>query len=116
MSNEKNDTKAPLRLDRNITNPKRGKYALIKLRQVDQKGLLCDGCDPDTFVVPAEAVDFGDTPDTDFFVIRLKDKYAGPALLAYAQAANSDGEREYANDVKQLAFDAAQHRNKRKPD
>lgn len=104
-----------MRLDRNITNPKRGKYALIKLRvdtPVHHAGKVADGR---TLRVKPEAVDFGDTLDSDFFVIRLKDKYAGPALTAYANAAAKD-DPEYAAEISALAWAAQRHPNRRSPD
>ena len=39
----------------------------------------------------------------EHFVIMLKDAYARAALLAYAQAAMDDGNKEYAIDIKELA-------------
>lgn len=62
-----------------------------------------------------KAVDFGDSEDTDFFVIRLKDKYAAAALLAYANEARKD-DPEYADDILKLANIAMLHGDKRKPD
>ena len=100
-----------MKLDRNITNPRRGKYALIKLRESTVKLDRDRGC----LMVNESAVDFGDTADSDFFVIRLKDKYAAAALTAYAQAAMID-DPEYAKEVLALAVLAATHPNKRKPD
>ncbi len=85
-----------MKLDRNINPDGRGKYALIKLREL--------------------YIDHGDTPDTEFFVIRLKDKYAEAALRAYADAAIIDGESEWGLEVGALAAKAAAHPNKRKPD
>lgn len=99
-----------MKLDRNITNPRRGKYALIKLRTAriiqDNTGML---------TLTPESVDFGNTDDTDFFVIRLKDIHAGPALEAYAKSAEAD-DREYANEIFKLAAMARNHPNRRKPD
>ncbi len=99
-----------MKLDRNITNPKRGKYALIKLRD----------CVPvrsaEGITFPVEAVDFGDTEDTDFFVIRLKDKYASVALRAYALAAGQDGQTEYADEIHLLADQSLFHPNRKLPD
>jgi hypothetical protein len=109
-----------MKLDRNITNPKRGKYALIKLRiaqpeitatHVDKDGNVT----PVGYEIPASAVDFGDTEDSDFFVLRLKDKYASAALYAYARAAHQDGQTEYAAEVQMLADDALCHPNKQTP-
>ncbi len=98
-----------MKLDRNITNPKRGKYALIKLRDcVPVRG-------PEGITFPVEAVDFGDTEDSDFFVIRLKDKYARAALEAYAEAASQD-DLEYGHEVYKLAQMALSHPNRKRPD
>ena len=106
-----------MRLDRNTTNPRRGKYALIKLREALPTTVCRFPFRPtDKVQVPLKAVDFGDTDDTDFFVIRLRDKYAQPALEAYAMAARADGEQEYANEVAVLAIRARNHKGKRKPD
>lgn len=100
-----------MKLDRNINEDGRGKYALIKLRTAGIKTYTqTDGW----LAVKADAVDFGNG-DSDFFVIRLKDKYAAPALAAYALAAYPDDE-EYALEVLNLAKSAAEHPNKRQPD
>lgn len=104
-----------MKLDRNTTNPPRGKYALLRLREWPH------GWSPKCqaafeLLKEAGAIDFGDGPDTEFFVIRLKDQYAGPALLAYARAAREDGELEYSLEVEMLAFKAIRHPLKRKPD
>lgn len=103
-----------MKLDRNITSPKRGKYALIKLRTAElyPSPPYKPG---DSISVAAEHVDFGDTEDTDFFVIRLKDKYAAKALKAYAEAAAAD-DTEYADEVYALALKASEHPNRKIPD
>lgn len=100
-----------MKLDRNITNPRRGKYALIKLRN-DTPMETGGG---QYLTVKKESVDFGDTEDSDFFVIRLKDKYAASALIAYAAAAAPD-DAEYAAEIHALADIARLHPNRRKPD
>lgn len=109
-----------MKLDRNITNPRRGKYALIKLRDttvtpMDKTRAVGDNL---MLVIDPTAVDFGDTEDSDFFVIRLKDKYAEQALMAYALAALADNpdDPEYGQEIAELARLAASHPNKRKPD
>lgn len=104
-----------MKLDRNITNPRRGKYALIKLREVGTliHKFIVHGSGYH-FSVPEQAVDFGDTEDSDFFVMRLKDKYAGAALMAYAREAAKD-DKEYAEEVRELALKAMNHKNKKRP-
>lgn len=87
-----------MKLDRNTVFPKRGKYALVKLRS--DTPVETGGGQYLTF--KKESVDFGIIPHTEFFVIRLRDKYAGPALHAYAEAAKAD-DPEYAAEVDALA-------------
>lgn len=65
--------------------------------------------------VPVASVDFGNTPDTEFFVIRLKDKHAATALAAYATSAYQ-GDIEYAHEVMELASRAFHNPNKKQPD
>lgn len=95
-----------MRLDRNSNG--RGKYALIKNRRLDELR------SPDTKELPidieqalktlAEAgvLDVGDSPSAEFFVMRLKDRFAGPALATYSQHAAAV-DLEYAHEVSQLA-------------
>lgn len=101
-----------MKLDRNISEIKRGKYALIKLRSAVIQELVED-CS--RVHISKSDIDYGDTDDSDFFVIRLKDKYAAPALAAYAMAAVDD-DPEYGSEVLELARRAAEHPNRRRPD
>lgn len=105
--------KGTMRLDRNVNTDGRGKYALIKLRSTGEltPALMEDGA---KFVIDPDHVDFGDTPETDFFTIRLKDKFAGPALRAYAEAAMED-DPEYAMEIIALA-EKAEAGARRMPD
>lgn len=107
-----------MKLDRNITNPRRGKYALIKLRECTVKRCTIapnEADEPTMLLVPESSVDFGDSVQNDFFVIRLKDQYAAAALKAYADAARRD-DAEYAAEIYRLAELAEAHPNKRRPD
>jgi len=108
-----------MKLDRNITTPRRGKYALIKLRALSVRTLRRISRNRyelrgHSVHVPKDAIDFGDSPESDFFVIRLKDKYAGPALFAYSLAARAD-DAEYADEIFRLAEIAACHPSRRVP-
>lgn len=109
-----------MKLDRNINPDGKGKYALLLLR----KGMLLPvesriGWDGQTEILhyeaPAKMVDLGDTPESEFFLVRLKDKYAAPALHAYADAAMSD-DYEWASEVRRLAVKAENHPDKKLPD
>jgi hypothetical protein len=104
-----------MKLDRNITQPRRGKYALIKLRPSASGAPIIIEHNAHRDSVLAEAIDYGESLETDFFVIRLKDKYAGPALRAYAEAAKAD-DPEYAAEIDALAEMAKAMIPKRIPD
>lgn len=74
-----------MKLDRNTNADGRGKYALLRLREWPHgHSVKCQEAF-DT-LVDAGAIDFGDTPETEFFVIRYKDRFAARALHAYADA------------------------------
>lgn len=105
-----------MKLDRNITVPRRGKYALILLRKSTVNRCVVGAAKAANKPVEVEppAIDFGDTDETDFFVIRLKDRFAAKALRAYAYAAEND-DMEYANEVHKLA-DLSEALERRMPD
>lgn len=98
-------------LDRNLTPNGHGKYALIKLRgappafERDAQGRLC---------IPEELIDFGSTPETEFFVMRLRDEFVPEALERYAYNAGKTAAKRlnvqliaYASDVYDLSARAA---------
>lgn len=105
-----------MKLDRNINANGRGKYALLKLRKLADTA-YCD--DPFQEIDPevAEAIqtlekagilDWGNTVDSEFFLIRLKDRHAAAALHAYAGDAYHH-DREYAIEVEEMANRSGQH-------
>lgn len=109
-----------MRLDRNINPDGRGKYALINLR--------------------TNKVEWGGpTAEEQFFVLKLKDEFAAPALRAYAEAVRTkaaeiegsaefgqtdaisrirqcDSLREFAQDVEREAEHSEGCRERRIPD
>lgn len=105
-----------MRLDR--VNGKQ-KYGLIKVRDLSKfaPGVAADRLyDALKLLESAGIVDWGATPETEFFVIRLKDKYAARALDEYAFAARRD-DPEYSEDILALARRSGpNHPNCRKPD
>jgi hypothetical protein len=103
-----------MKLDRNISKNHVGKYALVCLRKVPV-GQPVYSPDGTQVTIDLSAVDFGEKPDSEFFVIRLKDQYAAPALKAYAKACAHD-DPEFSKEVLQLAHKAQHHPAKRKPD
>lgn len=99
-----------MKLDRNLpANNGRGKYALVKLRKVVAQDQSVQPAILDALKVlyAAGVLDYGNTGDADFFVIRLRDKHAAPALAAYAMAAYRD-DPEYALEVLNLSKRAAE--------
>lgn len=94
-----------MKLDREINPSGKGKYALINMRKIPT--------DPRTpqelaaaILANPECVEFGEVGSPDeFWVIKLKDKYARRALCAYAKAVDLDagGDQEYSQVVQSLA-------------
>lgn len=99
-----------MKLDRNEPeNFGRGKYALIKIRELDNHRAGFLGQIPRGITNALRCLKNRDILDeglegspSEFFVIRLKDKYAKAALQAYADAAAAD-DPEWAADVSELA-------------
>ena len=77
-----------MRLQRNLTGGLKGKYSIIDNRT----GRVIDG--------PVFTED-------EFFVLKLKDRHALPALIAYANSIH-DTDPEMADDVFQLASRAGE--------
>lgn len=117
-----------MKLDRNINPGGRGKYALLKLRRLDEIDRLYDGGDGDVadlqavkdaiaLLERAKVIDYGATVDTEFFVIRLKDEYAPNALFAYGIAATVHGDPEYGQEIEKMSRrSGVNHPNCKKPD
>lgn len=101
-----------MKLDRNLNPDGRGKYALLKLRNTELSlGTIRSRVQR---ALGGQVLQFGDNSETEFFVIKLKDKYAAPALFAYADAARAD-DPEYADEIQRLAEMAQMHPNKKLP-
>lgn len=103
-----------MKLDRNVNPDGRQKYALLKLRR--QAVAFPHECQAAVELLKQHGLlDFGDTPDTEFFVIRLKDVNSEAALRAYAlHCARND--MEFAMEICALADKAFLHPAKRMPD
>ena len=84
-----------MRLDRHINQDGRGKYALVLLRNTNlplkKIKTLCHEAG-----IPLDLGIAG--TGSEFFVIRLKDRYAWRALKAYADAARED-DPEWAEEI-----------------
>ena len=105
-----------MQLDRNIEgNEGKGKYALIKMREIPGNPQTPEEL-AQAIVENPQCIDFGTLgSDSEFFLIRLKDRYAEPALRAYAKAAQLL-DRQWGNAVMDMANRAASHPGRRSPD
>lgn len=112
-----------MKLDRNINGTGRGKYGLIKTRRLMDVIMTVreDGDDNEASMVKLKLamkvrnaielleetgiLDWGAAgSESEFFVIKLRDRNARAALLAYvAKASGPGGDDELAADVKTLA-------------
>lgn len=111
-----------MKLDRNLNADGRGKYGLILNRELATLDKTCSNPVKGEILAAIETlerhgiIDWGTTLDTKFFVIRLRDKLAAPALRSYAIAA-FDHDPEYAEDVFLLANTSGiYHPNAKTPD
>ena len=114
-----------MRLDRNINGTGRGKYGLVKNRELKEYTNILNGYSErvlagtqttvDASTLEAMRVmnaislledfgiiDWGETPETEFFVMKLKDRYARGGLYGYSNAAYIE-DHEYAMEVEALA-------------
>lgn len=97
-----------MKLDRNTTADGRDKYALLKLRKLDDfRGTDGAVTEPIAAAIrtleQAGMLDYGTTPESEFFVLRLKDRWAGGPLMNYAERALADNEDEYAREIMAMA-------------
>ncbi len=107
-----------MKLDRNENDGGMGKYALINLRRLRALGQVHRQPAIEALEVLEQLgiIDRGARGATDeFFVVKLKDKYAPAALHAYANAA-WDEDHEFATEVTALAVRAEHHPDKKTPD
>jgi hypothetical protein len=98
-----------MKLDRNINADGRGKYALLKMREVERFAtddpfypIQKDIAAAIKLLEDEGILDWGTAgTEREFFVIRLKDRYAGAALAAYA-ASIREADPEFAAEVDDL--------------
>lgn len=110
-----------MKLIRNTTPDGRCKYALVRLDKIrlDEQ----EAGSPDPTVIAAlkllenrGLLEYGEKgSEEEFFVVKLKDVNAAPALAAYATSA-FDGDAELSEDVCELAERSKNHPNRRRPD
>lgn len=85
-----------MKLDRNISSDGRGKYALVRLRTIEP------GSEADQLLRRLDqlgVLDWGVVGQPDeFFIVKLRDRYATDALKAYAEAVRRDAELAKSDD------------------
>lgn len=100
-----------MQLDRNLPDSEgRGKYALLKLRALEpyRSDKTFEAYTPKIAAAlktleDAGVLDWGNVgSDSEFFVIRLKDRYAQEALHAYAVEARA-ADPEWSEEVTEMA-------------
>lgn len=90
-----------MQLDRNENSDGKGKYAIVNLRKVDGNPKSAQDL-VEAISKNPESVEFGKTNSPDeFWVIKLKDKYATTALQAYADAIRVD-DPDFAAEVDEM--------------
>jgi hypothetical protein len=103
-----------MKLDRNINSDGSGKYALLKLRALAN----ASGADLKAFGDALDilkrlgVLDWGNVgTESEFMVMRLKDKYAYKGLMGYYNAIMQEDQPdfEYAEDVLDMAKRAGPH-------
>lgn len=108
-----------MRLTRNTTPDGKCKYAIVrldKLRKMPQKSLITESAAKALDELAALGfLEYGQPgTEEEFFVIKLKDRFAAKALFAYAKDAGSD--LEYSREVRALAVRAMEHPYSKRPD
>jgi hypothetical protein len=103
-----------MKLDRNENDNGLGKYAILKLRELaafrrpTTFGGYPDDIEEALRVLERRGIlDWGvEGTEAEFFLIRLKDKYAQAALYAYAEAIVAEpdcaGDAEYAQEIVEM--------------
>jgi len=95
-----------MKLDRNIPENRKqgkGKYLLINCRKMDKAPAKTLVKMKEYYLIPVEAVEGGAPGEIDeFFLIKLRDRHALPALEAYSESIKPI-DPEFAEEISQLA-------------
>lgn len=106
-----------MEMDRNSNSDGKGKYALVQMRKVPRHVTWQSPDSIASAIIKDNTIlDYGLAgSDSEFFVIRLKDKHAAKALLAYAKSIEKE-DKKFAMQVRNMALRAASMKSKKKPD
>lgn len=92
-----------MKVEQNSTLAGTGKYAVVNMREVRNHDKAAEILAKLAFLEHEGVLDFGTAnTENEFFVLRVKDRFANDALSAYAEAA-SGYDQEYAEDVRKIA-------------
>lgn len=92
-----------MKLDRNINKSGKGKYAVINLRKIPSDPRNAEEL-ANAIKSNPECVEFGVVGEKDeFWLIKLRDRFAKDALIAYADA-TALFDLEYSEAVREIAF------------
>jgi len=116
-----------IKLDRNINEDGKGKYALINLRKIPGPRIINASQLAAAIEDNPDCVEFGEVgSDNEFFVFKLKDIFAEYALRAYAhsiykyvEVENPKNKKElieYAREIYKLSSQSILHPNRKIPD
>jgi hypothetical protein len=85
-----------MKMDRNLNSDGKGKYALVLMRNLPARGEERMAALKAMQLLNSMGIlDYGQAESpSEFFLIRLKDKYAMDALAAYADAVMADSRQE----------------------
>lgn len=99
-----------MKMDRNINDDGLGKYAVINLRNLKRYMNVPEVKEALEVLKAADALEWGCVGEPDeFFLIKLKDINAEHALVAYADQANHNGDKEFAGEVYEMARRSGRH-------
>jgi hypothetical protein len=102
-----------MKLDRNNNPDGKGKYALVKLRNFPAEQWAQNEVAFALKTLAAHGMlDYGDLgTESEFMVMRLKDKYAYKGLMGYFRAVSDDDEPdlEYAQEILDMANRSGPH-------
>lgn len=98
-----------MRMDRNINADGGGKYAIVNMRAL-REAMTPGGRIEEAFqrLRDAGIIDLGMVgTESEFFLIKLKDRHSPPALYAYADSIRPT-DPEFAAEVTQMCFRAGE--------
>jgi hypothetical protein len=92
-----------MKLDRNENTGRIGKYALINLRKLYSPGVPLEAVGAIQLLADQGILEWGEVgTESEFFVMKLKDRHSQSALTEYGRSA-SNFDEEYAREICEMA-------------